>query len=500
MIYISWERRAVFLYLDIKAVTRDQERFYQALFNNYSDYIEIRLINKGNVKPIFLTYKELLSYPTPVDTNVYVGIYERSKKGNGTIENCIMTNAIYLDFDDMTLDEIRFRIDNSRIPLPSIIVNSGHGYHVYWLLDKPRGHEVKPIMDKLAELLKADPVATDQARILRVPDTMNVKGEPVPCKLVEINDNRATVKRFEEILGVKANVDLFVGTGSIKELLEINLNGLNNMAGGVKKGERNFCTGRIVQTLKRMNYTKQETSDVVFRWNNLNSPKERSNVLKKEINTFWHDDRYKYDGKEFSDTRLQELNSRFIDDDSTFLIGDETDTHNYDNELLNPVNFKKTKGLTFAILSIIKLAESKGIRREHLADLSRRNPNDKTLRESLILLEKMKYIKVVKKIRTNYYVFTEKGNYKRGYTSVSKSLHRSYIHGELKEHEYKLMILLESYAYDDKKEIFPSNQTLALRSGQSDRTIRRNLKQLEHKQFIKLEVKQGKQYIRFIYR
>src|SRR5699024_6694232 len=141
-----------------------------------------------------------------------------------------------------------------------------------------------------------------------------------------------------------------------------------------------------------------------------------------------------------------------------------------------------------------------GIRREHIADLSKRNAQDKKLRESLNLLEKMKYIKVVKKSRVNHYVFTEKANYKRGYTNVSKSLHRSYIHGELKEQEYKLMILLESYAYDGKKAIYPSNQTLALRSGRTEQTIRNTLKQLQHKQFIKVELKHGKRYIYFIYR
>ena len=489
---------------DNKPITADQERFYKALFNNFDDYIEIRLIDDGKVQPIFLTYKELLNYPTPKNTNVYIGIYERKKKGNGTAENCTMTNAIYLDFDDMGLEEIKFRIDMNGVPQPSMIVNSGHGYHVYWLLNKPAGKEIKPITDKLAKLLKADSVATDTARILRVPDTMNVKDDPVPCKLVELNDNRVTVKQLENILGVKAHIERvteqFAGTGVIKELAEIKFNGLHNMAYGVRKGERNFCTGRIVQTLKRLNYTKQETADIVFRWNRLNVPVKPTKELKTDINVFWHDKRYKYDGKEFTNDRLQELNKRFIDNETLFFKGVGESVHSYDNELLRPDNFKKIKGLTFAILSIIKLAESDGIRREHIADLCKRNVTDNNVRQSLNILQKMKYIKAVKKGRINYYVFTEKANYNRGYTVVGKSLHRSFIHGELKEHEYKLMILLENYAFDDKKEIYPSNQTLALRSGQSDRTIRRNLKQLEHKQFIKTEIKKGKRYIRIIYR
>lgn len=484
------------------AITRDQEQFYKALFSDAKDFIEIRLISESKPKPqqIFLTFKELLHYSAPLDSNVYIGIFGRSKKGSGKSENCSKTNAIYLDFDGMELEEINFRIDMAGLPQPSIIVNSGHGYHVYWLLEKAAGHEVQPIIKAMQALLNADPKAVDPARILRVPDTMNVKAEPIKCELIELNDRRTALETFESILKVKAQAEIIEHIEGISELLEIRFNGLNNMAAGVEKGERNFCAGRIVQTLKRLNYTKHEASEIIFRWNTLNRPKKPVNELKKEINVFWHESQYKYDGKEFSDEGLQELNERFIDSKTTFFNGLETDTHHYDNELLNPKNFKEASGLTFAILSIIKLAEHDGIRREHIANLCKREKTDKNVRESLKLLQKMEYIAIKKKNRINYYVFSEKANYKRGYTAIGKSLHRSFIYGELKEHEYKLMILLESYAYDNKKEIYPSTATLALRSGQSDRTIRRNLKQLEHKQFIKTEPKKGKQYIRLIYR
>lgn len=485
----------------IAAITRDQDLFYKALFEGSEDFIEVRLLHKDE-KPqtFFFTLKELMNYPAPQDKNVYIGIFQRGKKGNGKIENCTKTNAIYLDFDGMDLTEINYRIDMAGLPQPSMIVNSGHGYHCYWLLEEAVGREVEPVIKAMQNLLEADAKATDPARILRVPDTMNVKGDPVKCELIELNDRRTPLKVFEAVLKVKAHAEVIERTAAISELLSIRYNGLNNMAAGVGKGERNFCAGRIVQTLKRLNYTKHEASDIIFRWNTLNRPKKAVNELKKEINVFWHESQYKYDGKEFSDSVLQELNERFIDSETRFFINQETDTHNYDNELLSPKNFQTASGLTFAILSIIKLAEANGIRKEHIADLCKRDKTDKNLRDSLKMLQKMEYVAVKKKNRINYYIFSEKANYKRGYTAIGKSLHRSFIHGELKEHEYKLMILLESYAYDNKKEIYPSTATLALRSGQSDRTIRRNLKQLEHKQFIKTEAKQGRQYIQLIYR
>src|SRR5699024_9028308 len=128
-----------------------------------------------NVEQLFFTYNELINYPTPQDKNIYVGIYERNKKGSGRIDNCTRSNAIYLDFDNVTLDEIMFKIDMKNLPQPSMTIGSGNGYHLYWILDKPAGHELKPIIEALANKLNADTGATDIARVLRVPDTMNVK-------------------------------------------------------------------------------------------------------------------------------------------------------------------------------------------------------------------------------------------------------------------------------------------------------------------------------------
>ena len=482
------------------AITAGQQIFYRDLFEGSKDFIEVRLI-KADEKPkqIFLTYKELLHYTPPTDWNVYIGVFQRGKK-RGRAEDCTSTNAIYLDFDGMELTEIQYRIDMAGIPEPSLIVHSGHGYHCYWLLTESAGQEVQPIIKVMQERLNADPKAVDVPRILRVPDTMNLKGEPVQAELINRNGRRTPLKTFETILDIKAQAAPETPSASVKELSAILYNGLNNMAAGVSKGERNFCTGRIVQTLKRLNYTKQEASEIVFQWNTLNQPKKPTNELKKEINVFWHDERYKYDGKEFSEPSLQELNERFINGETEFFDSAEEDSHHYDNELLKPQVFKEISGLTFAALSIVKLAESDGIRREHIADLCKRDKHDRNLKQSLKILQSMGYITIKKKNRINYFVFSEKANYRRGYTAVSKSLHRSFIHGELKEHEYKLMILLELFAFDNKKEVYPSTATLALRSGQSERTIRRNLQQLEHKQFIKVYEQARKRNIRLIYR
>lgn len=397
-------------------LSTNQLKYFKTLFDNFEKYVEVREIKGNSVKQHFMTYNELLDYEPPADKNVYVGMFERGRKQGGKVATT-KTHVLYLDFDDTDLDTIIFQIDMHHIPQPSMIVNSGHGFHVYWKLSEPAGHEIEPVLKAVQVKLNADPQAVDVARVLRVPDTMNVKGEPVRAKLISHNQNSYPLQTFEDVLNVRA-ADPVSHASSIPELAEIRFNGLNNMAAGVRKGERNFATARIVQTLRRLNYTKQETIDIVMQWNRLNTPSKNTKEIKHDINVFWYEftdkDRYRYDGKTFTDDRLQALNECFTDDSTTYFNGDEIDTHNYDNELLKPQNFKRTSGLTFAVLSIIKLSESKGIRREHIADLCKRHEKDVNLRKSLKELERLKYINIILKGQINYYVFSEKANYKRG--------------------------------------------------------------------------------------
>jgi hypothetical protein len=76
---------------------------------------------------------------------------------------------------------------------PSILIDSGHGYHCYWLLEKPlqditedKRLEVREILSGLIAGMKADRARTDLSSCLRLPGTMNIKPdeEPVRCSLV----------------------------------------------------------------------------------------------------------------------------------------------------------------------------------------------------------------------------------------------------------------------------------------------------------------------------
>lgn len=80
-------------------------------------------------------------------------------------------------------------------PAPSVVVDSGRGYHCYWLLADPFYTIKEPARQRAASLQAAwvnlmggDPGAKDLARVLRLPGTVNTKQTPaLPVRFVRCN-------------------------------------------------------------------------------------------------------------------------------------------------------------------------------------------------------------------------------------------------------------------------------------------------------------------------
>lgn len=240
-------------------------RFLQALFDE-KDTILFRPIetwNEGGKKQSRVLYKNTLyRAANPVllritqqhlhqisaaqNANVFFGVCPRfGHKGRFDLAWQIRkVRALWTDIDHVTVDAARDRITKSGLPQPSIIVNSGNGVHIYWLLNepyliddvgdppavetewiekpggrkKPRKHIVENgdrvyldqrrhasrlsskaqhAQDVLAGVANAcgGDHTTDLARLLRIPGTFNRKDqrngrEPVPTVLVECEPTR----------------------------------------------------------------------------------------------------------------------------------------------------------------------------------------------------------------------------------------------------------------------------------------------------------------------
>jgi phage/plasmid-associated DNA primase len=106
-------------------------------------------------------------------------------KGSSTRnkDNCSEITVAYIDLDFRSIAEdepaVRSVADTFPVP-PSIVVNSGGGLHLYWLLKEPLPAQeyrerLEALNKKLASILAGDAAATDVCRLMRLPGTTNSK-------------------------------------------------------------------------------------------------------------------------------------------------------------------------------------------------------------------------------------------------------------------------------------------------------------------------------------
>jgi len=121
-------------------------------------------------------------------------------------------------------------VERANLP-PPIKIDSGGGIHAYWLFDEDiPAAEWKPYAEKFKDLcikkgLKIDPVVTaDLARILRCPNTFNLKTDPpVPTKIIDGPLSVYDFKEFQDYLGeIDTSLPVITkGSDKQKKLLSI---------------------------------------------------------------------------------------------------------------------------------------------------------------------------------------------------------------------------------------------------------------------------------------
>jgi hypothetical protein len=116
--------------------------------------------------------------------------------------------ALYVDLDEQTnVHEVLDELSDARIPAPGLIVASGSGLHLYWLLE-PLPPKALPVWqrceDALIKTLKplgADSACRDCTRVLRLVGTRN-KGEHV--RALVLDGHRWGLRQIAfEILGTE---------------------------------------------------------------------------------------------------------------------------------------------------------------------------------------------------------------------------------------------------------------------------------------------------------
>ena len=153
-----------------------------------------------------------------IKRNVFFGVAKYKDDSSRTKANVQALKAFWIDIDcgptkdypsqGEALEALKAFCKSVGFPKPTL-VNSGRGIHAYWSLTQEiTREEWEPAAKRLKEVcatqgLRVDNSCFEAARILRVPGTMNFKGEePLPVTVLSVGKPVA-YDFFRETLGVK---------------------------------------------------------------------------------------------------------------------------------------------------------------------------------------------------------------------------------------------------------------------------------------------------------
>ena len=138
--------------------------------------------------------------------------------GDRLKKNLTHINAVFADWDfkpkevtgDMKPDYKQFMLDLDELPTPTFVVESGNGWHLYWLLDKPievtdenrekLTKQVEGIHRHIHQHYGSDSGAMDVLRLMRLPGNEHKKMPDYPFMVKVIEDNEDTRYTFDQLL------------------------------------------------------------------------------------------------------------------------------------------------------------------------------------------------------------------------------------------------------------------------------------------------------------
>lgn len=119
---------------------------------------------------------------------------------SGTFNTIRQFRALYIDLDlekfakAETVYMIYEMVNKNEIPEPSMIIDSGRGIHLYWRIKNApyqaryTWQEIEDFLYYKLKRLGSDLKATDGARVLRIPNTVNSKNNE-ECKVILIKED-----------------------------------------------------------------------------------------------------------------------------------------------------------------------------------------------------------------------------------------------------------------------------------------------------------------------
>jgi len=279
------------------------DSFLKALYKDLDGFLNIRSmldISGGNKKvdEIFIPLNELdkapwksLGQKNKNGWNLYFGVCPRAfKKGN---ESSIkQVRCLWADVDSKDWGgskEAALKSIEKMLLKPSIIIDSGNGYHCYWLLDKvfaissPEDRDrIRNYNARIASTIKGDSVM-DLSRILRLPDSWNMKDtqNPKRCKILKFDPEMLFPLENFELL---PQIDKSKKNRREQKNTRDDLKWINSAIWGSKEGDRNKSLTRLAGYFLKHNHPEDVIESILGIVNARCTPplplEEVSNIVK----------------------------------------------------------------------------------------------------------------------------------------------------------------------------------------------------------------------------
>lgn len=125
--------------------------------------------------------------------DLYAGANPRCEYGKRGDAAVYLARTIFVDLDGVTIDRVARRLDKRGLPLPTCVVWSGGGVHVYWRLNAPLiDMELwRACQKQMIKLLDSDPCIHNPERIMRLPGYANHKPDRTSSWLVYADPSQA---------------------------------------------------------------------------------------------------------------------------------------------------------------------------------------------------------------------------------------------------------------------------------------------------------------------
>ncbi|RPF49617.1 primase-like protein [Thermodesulfitimonas autotrophica] len=186
-------------------------------------------------------------------------------------------NALWVDVDDPAACDLDVldRCSELGLPLPSLVVKTPHGLHVFWKIQRVRATEkalklYSKVLRALAEAFGADVKAATPEHFLKIPRVI-LRFERVEYELrdflVLLDDGYPTAAP-----GGRVAIQNILSHPAVQKLLE-----------GVPEGVRNNTCFTLARAHRWSGYSYEETLQAMLEWNQRNRPPLRENEVRASV-------------------------------------------------------------------------------------------------------------------------------------------------------------------------------------------------------------------------